>query len=46
MVLLVVLQALPPRRFGLPKLLLIPVAAVEGILIIGLLWNRMRRLKA
>src|SRR5712675_2392015 len=29
MVLLVVLGALPPRRFGTPKLLLIPLGAIE-----------------
>jgi hypothetical protein len=43
-VLLVVLQALPPRRFGIPKLLLIPVGAIEGVLILGVLWKRMKAL--
>ena len=44
-VLLVVLQALPPRRHGIPKLLLIPVAAIEGTFIVGMLWKRMRELR-
>src|SRR6266849_10754729 len=37
-VLLVVLQALSPRRFGIPKLLLIPLGAIEGVFIAGFLW--------
>jgi hypothetical protein len=41
-----VLQALPPRRFGIPKLLLIPVGAIEGVLILGMLWKRMKALRA
>jgi len=43
-VLLVVLQALPPRRFGIPKLLLIPVGTIEGLFILGMLWKRMKAL--
>ena len=43
--LLVVLQALPPRRFGIPKLLLIPVGAIEGVFILGMLWKRMKALR-
>lgn len=39
--LLVVLQELPPRRFGIPKLLLFPVGAIEGAFIAGMLWKRM-----
>lgn len=35
-------QALPPRRFGFPKLLLIPIGAVEGLFILGFLWRRMQ----
>ena len=43
--LLAVLGALPPRRGGIPKLLLIPLALIEGILIAGLLWKRMKALR-
>ena len=43
--LLVVLQALPPRRFGIPKLLLIPVGTIEGVFITGILWKRMKALR-
>ena len=43
-VLLAVFQALPPRRLGIPKLLLIPIAAVEGVFITGILWKRMKAL--
>jgi hypothetical protein len=39
-----VLQALPPRRFGIPKLLLIPVGAVEIVFVLGILW-RMKALR-
>jgi hypothetical protein len=41
-VLLVVLQALPARRFGIPKLLLIPLGAIEGTFIVGMLSRRMK----
>ena len=44
-VLLVVLQALPPRRFGIPKLLLIPLGAIEGVFIAGILWKSMKALR-
>jgi|SRR5205807_3823627 len=44
-VLLVVLQALPPRRFGIPKLLLIPLGSIESIVIGGMLWKRMKALR-
>ena len=44
-VLVVVLQALPPRRFGIPKLLLIPLGAIEGVFILGILWKRMKALR-
>ncbi len=44
--LLAVLQALPPRRFGIPKLLLIPVFAIEFVFILGILWKRTRALRA
>jgi len=43
--LLVVLQALPPRRFGIPKLLLVPLGAIEGAFIAGILWKRMKALR-
>ena len=45
-ILLVVLQAFPPRQFGIPKLLLIPAGAIEGTFIAGTLWKRMRVLRA
>jgi hypothetical protein len=44
-VLLAVLQALPPRRFGIPKLLLFPICAIEGTFIVGMLWKRMKALR-
>jgi hypothetical protein len=44
-VLLVVLQALPPRRFGMPKLLLVPVGVIEGVFILVILWKRMKALR-
>jgi len=44
-VLLVVLQALPPRRFGIPKLLLIPLGSIESVFIAGFLWRRMKVLR-
>ena len=44
-IMLAVLQSLPPRRFGIPKLLLIPIVTVEGILISGMLWKRMKALR-
>jgi hypothetical protein len=43
--LLVVLQELAPERFGIPKLLLIPIGAIEGLLILGILWKRMAALR-
>lgn len=43
--LLVVLQELPDRRFGIPKLLLIPVGAIEIVFILGILWKRMAALR-
>jgi hypothetical protein len=44
-VLLVVLQVLPPRRFGIPKLLLIPLGAIEGIFILWMLSKKMEALR-
>ncbi len=44
-VLLVVLQALPPRRFGIPKLLLVPLGSIESVFIGGMLWKRMKALR-
>ena len=44
-VLLVVLQALPPRRFGIPKLLLVPIGSIESVFIGGMLWKRMKGLR-
>lgn len=44
--LLAVLQALPPQRFGIPKLLLIPLGSIESVLIGGMLWKRMKALRA
>lgn len=43
--LLVVLGALPPRRFGIPNLLLIPVGIIECGFILGFLWKRMKGLR-
>ncbi len=39
-VVLIAVQVLPHGRFGFPKLLLIPIGAVEGILILAFLWRR------
>jgi hypothetical protein len=44
-IVLAVLQMLPLRRHGIPKLLLIPVAAIEGSFILAILWKRMKALK-
>ncbi len=41
-VLLVMLQALPPRRFAIPKLLLVPIGGIESVFIAGILWKRMK----
>jgi hypothetical protein len=43
--LLAVLQALPPRRFGIPKLLLVPIGGIESVFIAGVLWKRMKALR-
>lgn len=43
--LLAVLGALPPRRFGIPALLLIPIGMVECVFITGLLLKRMKALR-
>lgn len=40
--LVALLQTLPPRRFGIPKLLLFPAAVLEGTFIIAALWKRMK----
>ena len=45
-VLLVVLQSLPPRRFGIPKLLLLPICVIEGTFIVSILWKRMKALRS
>jgi hypothetical protein len=44
-VLLAVLQAMSPRRHGIPKLLLIPVFAIEFVFITGMLWKKMKALR-
>jgi hypothetical protein len=41
-VLLAVLRELSPRRFGVPKLLLVPIGAIEGVVIAGILWKTMK----
>jgi hypothetical protein len=41
-VLLVVLQALPPRRLGIPQLLLVPIGSNESAFIGGMFWKRMK----
>src|SRR4051794_34525050 len=43
--LLATLQALPPRQHGIPKLLLLPIGAVEGAFIVAILWKRMKVLR-
>lgn len=45
-VVLIAVQALPHGRFGFPKLLLIPIGAVEGLLILSFLWRRLAIPKA
>ena len=42
LILFSLLQMLTPNRFGMPKLLLIPSAVVEGIFILAILRNRMK----
>jgi hypothetical protein len=43
---LLVLQEFPAnRRFGMPKLLLIPLGSIESVFIGGILWKRMKALK-
>jgi hypothetical protein len=44
-VLLVLLEAMPPRRFGIPKLLLVPVGGIEGIFLTAVLWGRMKAIR-
>jgi hypothetical protein len=41
-VLLAVLHELSPLRFGVPKLLLVPIGAIEGVVIAGILWKTMK----
>jgi hypothetical protein len=41
-VLLVLLEAMPSRRFGL---LLVPVGGIEGIFITAVLWGRMKAIR-
>ena len=41
-----VLQEFPTRRrFGMPKLLLIPLGSIECVFIVAMLWKRMKALK-
>src|SRR6266536_2529020 len=40
-VLVVAIQALPPWRYGLPKLLLIPIGGLEGVFIAAIVRRRM-----
>ena len=41
-----VLQAFPERRrHGVPKLILLPVAALEGVIVAGKLWKTMVKLR-
>jgi peptidoglycan/LPS O-acetylase OafA/YrhL len=43
---LMVLQEFPaPRRFGMPKLLLVPVGAVECVFVGGMLWKKITALR-
>src|SRR5258708_35722543 len=38
---LVMLQALPPQLFAIPKLLLVPIGGIESVFIAGILWKRL-----
>jgi hypothetical protein len=41
-----VLQEFPTRRrFGMPKLLLIPLGSIECVFIVAMLWKRMKALR-
>jgi hypothetical protein len=42
---LVLLEFPANRRFGMPKLLLIPLGSIESIFIGGILWKRMKALR-
>ena len=43
---LMVLQEFPARRrFGMPKLLLVPIGAVESVFVGGILWKRIAALR-
>jgi hypothetical protein len=42
LILFSLLQMLTPNRFGMPKLLLIPLAVVEGVFILAILRKRMK----
>jgi hypothetical protein len=43
---LLVLQEFPARRrFGMPKLLLIPLASIECLFIVAMLWKRIKALR-
>jgi hypothetical protein len=42
LILFSLLQMLAPNRFGMPKLLLIPFAVVEGVFILAILRKRMK----
>jgi len=44
-VVLVVLLELPPRRFGIPKLLLVPIGGMEFVFIAGIVKKRMALLR-
>jgi len=41
--LIVLVQAFPLGRFGTPKLLLIPLGMIEGLLILAFLWKKTAR---
>jgi len=41
--LIVLVQAFPLGRFGIPKLFLIPVGMIEGLLILAFLWKKTTR---
>ena len=41
----VAVQTLPHGHFGFPKLLLVPIGGVEGVLIAALLWRRIAALR-
>ena len=46
LILTTIVQSLEPRRFGFPKILLLPIAAIEGTFIVAILRKRTRDLRS